>query len=249
MPTLFTRLDYLQKCLESIKKAGDPYVLLMGPSAKSNSAQFKALIDGVLEEPEEGSLSQKLSLALSSFPEEVEYIGWLGDDDLLIKDYLQITSEYLDHHQDSVLVFGSCEYIDEQGGVIGRNRSGQWAIGLSRVGPFLAPQPGSLFRKIAFEKAGGLDSQFGLAFDHDLFLSLSSIGRASFLDKTLAKFRWHSDSLTVYQRKRSAREAALVRKKHARGILSPIVFIINPLISIATLGAGKLLGLRRLKHE
>lgn len=240
VPTLFTRTDYLRQCLESIKGAGDPFVLLMGPNAESNSTEFKSLIDDVLEEPTEGSLSQKLSLALSSFPEDVEYIGWIGDDDLLTNDSLELTSHYLDTDPDSVLVFGSCEYIDEQGRVIGKNKSGRWALALSRLGPFLAPQPGSLFRKTAFETVGGLDSQFGLAFDFDLFLSLSNLGRVSFLDKTLAKFRWHSDSLSVDQRKLSVKEASMVRKKQASRYLRPFVIVANPLISTLTLIAGQL---------
>ena len=87
-----------------------------------------------------------------------------------------------------LLVYGAYQNIDAQGSKIGHNKSGAWAMKLARFGPFLATQPGSLFSRETFESIGGLNPQMKLAFDFDLFLSLSKKGRVKFANSTLASF-------------------------------------------------------------
>jgi hypothetical protein len=43
---------------------------------------------------------------------------------------------------------------------------------------------------------------------------LSKVGRLSYLNETLADFRWHPDSLSVRRRADSVREASVVRRSH-----------------------------------
>ena len=238
VPTLFSRSDYLRQSLEAIQKAGDAYVILMGPDVEANSKDYKGLFDELLEEPKTGTLSEKLSFALSSFPENIDLITWIGDDDILAPGSLDFLKNEFRSDEDLSLIYGACDYIDSNGNKIGQNISGPWALALSKVGPFLAPQPGSLFRRKAFEAIGGLDSNLKLAFDFDLFLGLKKHGKAKYINKTLASFRWHEDSLSVGQRKTSVKEASIVRTKHASRWLRPLLTITNPLVEIATYLGG-----------
>jgi GT2 family glycosyltransferase len=137
------------------------------------------------------------------------------------------------------MTFGSCEYIDDQGSVVWINCSGQWAVPLLRFGPDLIPQPGALFRRSAFEAVGGLNSEFGWAFDFDLFIRLSKLGDLQFLNQTMAQFRWHPESLSVEHRKHSVAEASKVRISHLPSWIRPISFIWEYPVRQATLIAGK----------
>ena len=244
VPTLFSRSDYLRLSLEAIQKAGDAHVILMGPNVESNSKTYKDLFDELMEEPKTGTLSEKLSLALSSFPGNIEVITWIGDDDLLAAGSLDLLEKEFRNDADLSLIFGACDYIDSNGNKIGQNKSGQWALRLAKIGPFLAPQPGSLFRRKAFEDIGGLDSNLKLAFDFDLFLGLNKHGKVKYVNNTLASFRWHKDSLSVAQRKTSVKEASIVRSKHASPWLRPLLKITNPLFEITTYFAGILVNWR-----
>ena len=238
VPTLFNRGDFLRQSLESIQNAGDAYVLLMGPDAEKNSLAFAGLFDEYLEEPKAETLSAKLSEALSSFNESVEFITWLGDDDLLASGSLESLEKKFREDPKLSLIYGKCDYIDSNGKQIGLNRSGSWALPLASLGPFLAPQPGSLFSRQAFEKIGGLDPNLKLAFDFDLFMRLSRGGKAEFTNKILASFRWHEDSLSVGHRKTSVREASIVRTKHASPGLRSLLRITNPFVEMVTYLAG-----------
>ena len=209
-----------------------------------NSKDYKGLFDELLEEPKTGTLSEKLSFALSSFPDNIDLITWIGDDDLLAPSSLEFLEKEFRNDKELSLIYGTCDYIDSNGNKIGQNKSGPWALGLAKIGPFLSPQPGSIFRRHSFEALGGLDSNLKLAFDFDLFLGLSRNGKAKYINKTLARFRWHEDSLSVGQRKTSVREASIVRSKHAPPWLRPLLKTTYPLVEIATYLAGSFVNWR-----
>jgi hypothetical protein len=191
----------------------------------------------------ETHLASKITAALSSLPSRVKYIGWLGDDDLLHPETIEAAVAVLDADPEVVMVFGACDYVGPSGEKIGRNKSGQWAEKILGFGPDLIPQPGSLWRRDAFERVGGLSSEFELAFDYDLFLKLRGEGKLVYVPQTLASFRWHPDSLSVRKRWTSALEASRVRRKHYRGAMRALWPLWEPLIIGLTWFAGKLVSL------
>ena len=239
VPTLGKRPEYLRQCLESIRSAGQAYVLLVAPSTFDANAMLPSnLFDQVVIDPGRG-LSEAINLGVESLPGSVELINWLGDDDLLTEGAITTASRELEASSKVVMVFGSCEYIDAAGRVVWKNKSGQWAAPLLRFGPDLIPQPGALFRRAAFNKAGMLKPKYDWAFDFDLFIELSKLGRLKFVDQTLAQFRWHPESLSVEFRKKSVSEASHVRISHLPAFLQAVSALWEYPVRQATLVAGK----------
>jgi len=238
VPTLGKRPVYLSQCLESIRIAGDAYVCLVAPPAFDGGELMNAgLVDQIVEDSKLG-LSQAINFGISQLPNEIEYINWLGDDDLLSAGSLNATISVLDSEPKTVLVFGSCDYIDQSGNKIWANKSGQWASALLHFGPDLIPQPGALFRRSAFEQVGGLSNSFDWAFDFDLLLKLKNLGKLRFTNKTLASFRWHPESLSVEHRGMSIAEASQVRISHLPKFLLPISQLWEYPVKKATMFAG-----------
>jgi glycosyltransferase involved in cell wall biosynthesis len=238
VPTIGERAEYLPLALKSIRSAGDAYILLVG-NRGFDARPLKALglVDQYLDEQNSG-LAAKINFGFRSLPKEIKYITWLGDDDLLTPDSLNLCRTRIEQSDQPVLVYGGCEYIDPDGKKIFVNRSGKWAVGMLRFGPQLIPQPGSLFRRDAFERVGGLSEEFGWAFDFNLFLSLSKIGGAAYIPQILSKFRWHPGSLSVSRRANSVKEASRVRVSHLPGALKPISFLWEYPVRVATYLAG-----------
>lgn len=243
IPTLFTRPDYLILCLEAAKKAGTAEIVILGPKPPKELNYLLSEVDGFIEEPEGFGLAGKLDIALRSFSESVEYISWIGDDDLLTANSLEITRAMLDENPEVVLAFGKCDYISTEGDKIGTNPSSWFAPRLMHFGPFLIPQPGSLWRRDAYLGCGGLNDSFKLAFDHDLFLRLHGYGKFRHTRQTLASFRWHADSLTVKHRKVSVAEASKARSSHYPKWLSFLAWTWEPVVRAATLMAGSIVSL------
>jgi len=242
VPTLGARKEYLLECLRSIKYAGtgeaSAYVLIVAPES-FDCSEYKSLglVHGSVYDPGQG-LAAAINSGFSSLPDSIEYINWIGDDDLLATNSLDFTCSFLDQNPESLMLYGACDYIDSSGEVVWTNKSGSFAVNLLRFGPDLVPQPGSLFRRSSFWQVGGLDTSYRWAFDFDLFLKISKIGRVSYLSKTLASFRWHPESLSVEFRKMSVAEASKVRVSHLPPSVRLISFLWEKPVRLATLWAG-----------
>ena len=244
IPTIFERPEYLFEAIKSIRTAGDAYVLLSTPDNPEMASKYIHLVDEHVLEQTGGNLASKINHALNELPADCEFIGWLGDDDLLTPNSIQRAVSALQENPELALVYGSCDYIDASGKKIGQNPSGSWAKKLMLFGPFLIPQPGSVWRRSAFKAIGGIDDRFGLAFDHDLFLRLTKHSGAKFLGVTQAAFRWHEGSLSVGKRWTSVLEASSVRRKQYKPIIRPMMFLWEPLVILATKFAGDFVTLR-----
>ena len=246
VPTLGTRPEYLVQCLKSIRGAGSSLIHIVMPLSASLPPEITSdLYDKVIADPGTG-LAAAIHAGLITFPEPVRFINWLGDDDLLKPGSLEATSDALRKDASAVLVFGGCDYINSTNQVIFTNKSGKYAVPLMRVGPQLIPQPGSLFRREAYEKIDGLNSEFKWAFDLDLLIRLSQVGTMKFLNRTLASFRWHDDSLSVGGRDGSVREASHIRKQFLPIWLRPISELWELPMRVAIKYAGTKVSRRRV---
>lgn len=238
VPTLGERPDYLKECLSSIRSAGQAHILLVAPSSLNTSTLTSSgLVDSVAIDLG-GGLPAAINQGMKALPGSVEYVNWLGDDDLLTPGSLESAERALHESKDVVMVFGACEYIDGSGNSLWLNSSGAWAVPLLRFGPDLIPQPGALFRRSVFESTGGLETSLGWAFDFDLFIRFSKVGRLKYINQTLAKFRWHPESLSVEHRRKSVAEASKVRVSHLPFFLKLISVMWEYPVRQATLIAG-----------
>jgi hypothetical protein len=241
VPTIGERPQYLESTLKSIRDAGESYIVLVGRKGFDGSSfQKTGLVDLYVDE-DDTSVPNKINQGFRALPEDIEYITWIGDDDLLAPGSLDIAAKALNQPAKPVLVFGHCQYIDSEGKDVLVKRSGSWAVPLLRFGPQLIPQPSTFFRRDAFERVGGLSDKFQFAFDFDLFLKLTKSGKAVFIDQILSSHRWHKTSLTYSRRWESVREASGVRVSN----LGPVPRLFSILweipIQLVTYTAGQLL--------
>lgn len=251
MPTLGLRYEFLFQCLRSIREAGEVHICIVAPNSVDLETFFQVgLVDQRVDDPGRG-LASAIDFGLRSLPANIELMNWLGDDDILRPGSVRAASEYLNAHSETLMVFGSCDYIDEESTLIGTNRSGKWAVPLLRFGPCLVPQPGAIFRRDAYESVGGLSRDFGWAFDFEFFIRLSRLGELHFIPVTLAAFRWHQASLSVGGRKHSAREASRARRLHLPSTLKYVSAAWEFPVRLITVNAGFIVSIlaRRVKNR
>jgi len=241
VPTIGERPQYLDITLKSIREAGDSCIVLVGRTGfDASSYQKEGLVDLYVDELE-SSVPKKINQGFRALPENIEYITWIGDDDLLAPGSLSLAVSALSQPAKPVLVYGHCQYIDSEGKDVLVKRSGSWAVPLLRFGPQLIPQPSAVFRRDAFEKVGGLSDKFQFAFDFDLFLKLTKVGKAVFVDKILSSHRWHATSLTYSRRWDSVKEASSVRTSNLSPLLRVLSFMWESPIMLITYLAGNIL--------
>lgn len=214
IPTLGTRNQLLSDALASINEQAIPVtVVVVGPSRVELMTEVDAAGAIFVTDPQRG-LSAAINVGFDAVPSGTEFVGWLGDDDLLMPGGLAAAVAALRRSPRAVLAFGWCDYIDEDGLLLFRSRAGGWASRVLPWGPNLIPQPGSLMKLSALRTVGGLDEELSFAMDLDLFLRLRKVGDLVALPRTLSAFRWHPDSLTVRNQRKSMDESDFVRRRH-----------------------------------
>jgi hypothetical protein len=238
VPTIGGRPEYLPLALLSIREAGNAHIIVVKKNGLDLTKLEEAgLIDECIDEPSK-DIASAINLGIRSMPKDIRYVSWLGDDDLLARGSLVKAFGRITAADKPVMVYGSCDYIDHLGRKLFTMKSGSWAVPLMNFGPDLIPQPGSLFSREAYEAVGGLNTSLGWAFDFDLFLSLSKLGKFAYLPTVLASFRWHPGSLSVSRRRESVNEASAVRKAHLPKALREISEIWEWPVRQATYVAG-----------
>ena len=238
IPTLGDRPEYLNESIESIRRGGDSYILIVRPvKARSIDENLAVKVDRIIDDPGTG-LARAINEGIRSLPTEIQFASWLGDDDRLTTQSLSKASRTLEIESSAVFVFGQCQYIDGAGNPLWLNKSGKWTELLMLCGPQLIPQPGSLFRRSSFEQVGGLDESLKWAFDLDLFLKLRKLGKFGFLKEPLAEFRWHEGSLSVGSRQGSVDEASKVRRQHLPQVIKQASVVWEPVLWKIILFAG-----------
>lgn len=215
VPTLGRRMSHLGLCLQSIaaQDGVDLDLVLVSPASPAVDELAERFGARVVPDPERG-MSGALNAGFAAGHDDTEYVGWLGDDDLLSPGSLAATTGVLDADPGASMAYGWCDYVDDAGRVIFSNRAGRLAGRLIGFAPNLVPQPGSLMRLSDVRAVGGVDERLTLSMDLDLFLKLRGRGRLVPVPRTLASFRWHPDSVTVQSEEASAEEADHVRMRY-----------------------------------
>jgi GT2 family glycosyltransferase len=241
VPTIGQRPQYIEITLRSIREAGETFVVLVGREDFNGQIYADSGLVDLYVDESGSSLPGKINQGFRALPREIEYITWVGDDDLLSPNSLEAAVRVLGKPEKPVMVFGHCQYIDSDGKDVLVKRTGSWAVPLLRFGPQLIPQPSAVFRRDAFERVGGLSPKYEFAFDFDLFIKLTKHGRAIYINSITSSHRWHATSLTYSRRWDSVREASDVRVANLPMYLRPLSVLWEAPIVFLTYLAGTLL--------
>ncbi|HEY4374003.1 MAG TPA: glycosyltransferase family 2 protein [Burkholderiales bacterium] len=144
-----------------------------------------------------------------------EICGWLCSDDLLLPGALQRVANFFDTHPDVAAVYGDALWIDAAGAYIRPKRE----MGFSRF-VFLfdhnyIAQPSMFWRRDLYERVRGLDRDYNLAMDADLWERFSRHTRIAHLPEYLSCMRYYPEQKTRAMRPQGRVEDARIRSRSA----------------------------------
>lgn len=151
-----------------------------------------------------------------------ELIARIDGDDLAAPTRLADQIDYLNRHDNCVLLGCNFDEIDSNGLPLSENEynvssDASLRLLLHFATPFL--HPGVVFRRNAFDRAGGYRSQFDVSEDYDLWTRLSREGQIASLPQKLMKKRIHSGAVSVVHRSRGLSQSAEIARHYAKSVL------------------------------
>lgn len=139
---------------------------------------------------------------------------WLNSDDLHFPYTLREVAEYFQRRPAVDAVYGNALWIDGAGQALREQRE----IGFYR---FLwmytynyIPGMSMFWRRAVYERAGGLNPDFNLAMDADLWIRMADVGRIRHARRLWSKMRYYPEQKNVRLRERSDQEDLLIRRRY-----------------------------------
>jgi glycosyltransferase involved in cell wall biosynthesis len=124
-----------------------------------------------------------------------EVLGWLSSDDALLAGAVTRVVDALERDPDALLVYGEALFVDERGEEIFPLHARPFDVeAMVRACSNHVVQPGSLFRRRAWEAAGPLDEAGHYLFDFEFALRVARFGKVVPIDDRLAHYRVHPES-------------------------------------------------------
>lgn len=126
-----------------------------------------------------------------------EIVSWVGSDDLLLPDSLQIVASHFLSLADNVgLIHGGAVIFESD-----KTKETRFTYQIPNREAYLSgmvfPQPAAFFRKSLFDKVGCINEELHYGMDYDLFLRLALVCDFLPINTVLAKYRLHQESKSV----------------------------------------------------
>lgn len=165
-----------------------------------------------------------------------EILAWLNSDDTYNAGAVSAAVQHLLEHPGVGMVYSGCNYINEDGKIIGRFPAAQTDYRRLRAGYVHIPQQTMFFRADLWKQAGPLDPSFYFAMDYDLWTRIAARSAIKYLpEQTWANFRLHAsgktiaaddrcwpEMLRVHYRDGGSFFAIIVAKYYLRKLIAPL---------------------------
>jgi len=153
-----------------------------------------------------------------------DILAWINSDDTYNPGAVSAAVRCLTENPDVALVYADCNYINEDGNVIGQFPAAQTDYRKLRAGYVHIPQQTMFFRAKYWKDLGPLDPSFYFAMDYDLWTRIAKRAPFKYVSgQTWANFRMHLDSKTNINDKRGWQEMLRVHYRDGGSFLSIIV--------------------------
>jgi glycosyltransferase involved in cell wall biosynthesis len=153
-----------------------------------------------------------------------EILAWLNSDDTYNPGAISAAVKFLAENPDVAMIYADCDFINEQGAVIGKFNSAQTDYRRLREGYVHIPQQTMFFRAKYWKELGPLDPSFYFAMDYDLWTRIAAHAPIKYLPgQTWANFRLHTSGKTTSADDRCWPEMLRVHYRDGGGFFSIIV--------------------------
>lgn len=223
----FNQAEYLEETIRSVLEQDYPrieYLVIDGGSTDGSVDVIKKYEDRIAFWVSERDRGQTDAINKGLERAKGEILAWINSDDTYHPKAVGEAVEFLMNHPNVAMVYADCNFIDEQGRVIGKFASRQTDYKKLRRGYVHIPQQTTFFRAAYWREVAPLDPSFYFAMDYDLWVRIAARAPIKYLPgRTWANFRIHTSSKTNVNDERGWKEMLRVHYRDGGSFFSVIV--------------------------
>lgn len=224
----FNQATYLEATIKSVLEQSYPhieYIIMDGGSTDGSVDVIKKYEGRIAAWVSEQDKGQTDAINKGFNRAKGDILAWINSDDTYANpNAVADAVNFLIAHPEVAMVYADCNFIDEQGKIIGKFASRQTDYAKLRTGYVHIPQQTMFFRAKYWKELGPLDPSFYFAMDYDLWVRVAKHAPLHYLPgKTWANFRIHTSSKTNVNDERGWKEMLRVHYREGGSFFSPIV--------------------------
>ena len=223
----FNQAHYIEATIQSVLGQDHPrieYIIVDGGSTDGTLDIIKKYEDRLAFWVSEKDKGQTDAINKGFARATGDILAWINSDDTYEPGAVSAAVNYLQEHPEVGMVYADCNFINEQGRVIGKFGSAQTDYRLLRQGYVHIPQQTMFFRADLWRQVGPLDPSFYFAMDYDLWTRLAARTELKYLPgQVWANFRLHTSGKTIAADDRCWPEMVRVHYRDGGSFFSVIV--------------------------
>ena len=223
----FNQARYLEATIQSVLEQDYPrieYIIVDGGSTDGSVDVIKKYEGRLAWWVSEQDKGQTDAINKGFNRANGEILAWINSDDTYNPGAIRAAVNFLIQNPEMAMVYADCDFINEQGSVIGKFKSAQTDYRRLREGYVHIPQQTMFFRTRYWKELGPLDPSFYFAMDYDLWTRIAAHAPIKYLaGQTWANFRIHNSGKTTSADDRCWPEMLRVHYRDGGGFFSVIV--------------------------
>jgi glycosyltransferase involved in cell wall biosynthesis len=223
----FNQAKFLEQTIQSILGQDYPhieYIIVDGGSTDGSVAVIKKYEGRLAWWVSEQDKGQTDAINKGFNHATGEILAWINSDDTYNPGAVGQAVKYLTENPEVGLVYADCNFINEDGRMIGKFNAAQTDLRRLREGYVHIPQQTMFFRARYWKELGPLDPSFYFAMDYDLWTRIAAHAPFKYLaGQTWANFRLHTAGKTVAADDRCWPEMVRVHYRDGGGLFSIIM--------------------------
>ncbi|MFL7871032.1 MAG: glycosyltransferase family 2 protein [Anaerolineales bacterium] len=223
----FNQAPYLEETIRSVLEQDYPrieYMIVDGGSTDGSVGIIEKYADKLAWWVSEVDRGQTDAINKGFGRANGQILAWINSDDTYQLGAVSAAVKYLQEHPEVGMVYADCNFIDEDGRVIGKFGAAQTDYRRLRQGYVHIPQQTMFFRAGLWHALGPLDPSFYFAMDYDLWVRIAAHTEIKYLPgQTWANFRIHTSGKTIAADDRCWPEMVRVHYRDGGSFFSVIV--------------------------